>query len=227
MDKVAIFWDLATGLLIAIDIAAPNIGHIVGNWLIKHLPNPEDTVNPLQIKTLIVNLCLTIFPLSILVSYAMSKAMITGAAFQWSLVGLFTLGIVIGVSINITLTSAVLLIRRIVLHRHRTTTYILEEPIFSSQTYSHEASMLLWIWSASMVLGILALFLLGFATGIYSFLAAPILTFVITFWVFPTAMLWTHSFVKYVTANPRKPYYALARIGLLIFVISKVVAFIM
>lgn len=227
MNKVAIFWDLATGFLVAIDLAAPTLGQIVGRWLREHLPKPEDTANPLQIKTFILNLCLTIFPLLILISFAVSKDMSRGAVSQWSTVGLFILGIIIGVSINFALTFTVLVARRIYLHRHRTTTYTLDKPIFSSETSAQEASLLLWIWSASMILGILALFLIRFATGTYAFLAAPILTFVLTFWVFPTATLWTHSFTKYVTANPEKPYYALARMGLLIFVISKIVALIM
>lgn len=72
MDKVAIFYDLISGFLVAIDVAAPSFGQNVGMWLMRRLPRPNDTVNPLQARTLLLNLFLTFLPLLILISFAIS-----------------------------------------------------------------------------------------------------------------------------------------------------------
>lgn len=223
MDKVAIFYDLISGFLVAIDVAAPSLGQNIGKWLMRRLPRPDDTVNPLRARTFLLNLFLTLLPLSILVSFAISKDTSAGATFQWSTVGLFVLGVIIGVLVISMLSLAILWLRRAYTRRHGTITFVLDTPIFSSHTSAQDATLLGVIWSFFLILGTLALLLLRFATGTRVFLAAPILTFVLTVWVLPTAMLWNRSFTNYVAANPEKPYYALARIGLLIFVISKII----
>lgn len=223
MEKVAVFWDLISGLLVAIDVAAPSWGKSVGEWLIRQLPSPEDTVNPLRIRTFRLNLFLTLLPLSILISFTISKDTSAGATFPWSTLCLFVLGVIIGVIVIFMLSLATLWLRRTYNRRHGTTTYVMDTPIFSSSTSAQDATLLGVMWSFFLISGTLALFLLRFATGTRVFLAAPILTFVLTVWILPTAMLWNRSFTKYVAANPEKPYYALARIGLLVFVISKII----
>ena len=223
MDKVAVFYDLIAGFLVAIDVAAPSFGQSIGKWLIGQLPRPDDTVNALRVKTFLLNLFLTLLPLSILISFAISKDISAGATFSWSTVGLFALGVIAGVTVIFVVSLASLWLRRTYNRRHGTTTFVLDTAIFSSPTSAQDATLLGVIWSFFLIFGTFALLLLRFATATRVFLAAPILTFVLTVWVLPTAMLWNRSFVKYVAANPEKPHYALARIGLLVFVISKVV----
>ena len=223
MDKVAVFFDLISGLLVAIDVAAPSWGKRAGEWLIRQLPNLDDTVNPLRRRTFLLNLFLTLLPLSILISFAISKDVSAGAAFPWSTVGLFALGVIIGVVVISVLSLAILVLRRMYNRRHGTTDYVLDRPIFSSPTSAQDASFLGVMWAFFLILGTLALLLLRFAADTRVFLAAPILALILTVWVLPTAMLWNRSFARYVAANPERPYYALARTGLLIFVISKII----
>jgi hypothetical protein len=223
MDKVAIFFDLLSGFLVTIDVAAPSWGQKTGSWLMRQLPGSDDTVNPLRPRTFLVNLFLTLLLLSILIFFAIAKDTSAGTTFSWSTVVLFYLGICVGVIIISMLSLAVFWLRRRYTRRHGTTKFVLDKPVFSSPTSAQDATLLAVIWSIFLILGALALFLLRFATGTRVFLAGPILTFVLTLWVLPTAMLSNRSFVNYVTANPEKPHYALARIGLLIFVISKIV----
>jgi len=221
MDKVAAVYDLIAGLLVAIDVVAPSRGQTAGKWLIERLPRLDDTVNPLKVRTFLVNLFLTILTLVILTSFAISKDMRAGTPFPWSTVGLFVIGVVISVIFISVLSLIILGLRGIWNRRHGTTTYVLNKPIFSSPTTAQDATLLGMLWLSFLILGVLALLLLRFATGTRTFLAPPILTFVLTCWVLPTAMLGNRLFVKYVASNPEKPYYALARIGLLIFIISK------
>ncbi len=223
MDKLAIIYDLISGLLVSIDIIAPSLGQSMGKWLIRRLPESDDAVNPLKFRTFSLNLFLTLLPLSILVSFAIAKDMGTGATFQWSMVGLFSLGVIVGVPVVSILSLVILWLRRIYNRRRQTTTFVLDTPIFSPRTSAQDATLLALIWTFSLILGTLTLLLLRFATGENVFLAAPILTFVFTVWFLSTAMLWNRSFAKYISANPEKPYYTLARIGLLIFVLSKIV----
>jgi hypothetical protein len=227
MDKVAVFYDLISGFLVAIDIAAPSLGQKFGKWLMKRLPRPDDTINPLQARTLLLTLFLALLPLLVLISFAVSKDIGADNTFHWSTVGLFILGVIFGVTFILIVSFVSLWIRRAYARRHGTTAFVLDTPIFSSPTSEQDAALLGMIWPFFLVLGILALLLLRFATGTRVILAGPILTFVLTLWVFPTAMLWNRSFANYVTANPEKPEYALARIGLLIFIISKIVYLIM
>lgn len=223
MDRLAVVYDLVSVTLVAIDVAAPSFGQRIGKWLIMRLPSQHDAVNPLQPRTLVVNLFLTIIPLSILISFAISKDTGAGATFRWSTVGLFVLGVIAGVILIVVLSLASLWLRRTYNRRRGTTAYVLDTPAFASHTTAQDATLLGVIWLFFLILGILALLLLRFATGTRFLLTAPILTFVLTLWVLPTAMLLNRSFVGYVSANPENPYYALARIGLLIFVISKIV----
>lgn len=227
MDKVAICFDLLSGFLVAVDIAAPSWGQKIGKWLMRRLPGPNDTINPLQARTLLATLFLTLLTLLILISFAISKDLGAGTTFQWSMVGLFILGVISGIIFILIVAVVILWLRRTYARRHATTTFVLDTPIFSSPTSKQDADLLRRIWPFFLILGILALLLLRFATEARVFLAGPILTFILTVWVFPTAMLWSQSFTNYVTSNPEKPGYALARIGLLIFIISKVVHLIM
>lgn len=191
------------------------------------MPSPDDTLNPLQFKTFIWNIFLTVLPIAILVSFAISKDISAGAIFNWPTVGLFILGMIIGVIITLTITTIILLAYRIYHQRHGATKFMLDKPIFILPTSKQEASLLRYIWFPFMILGLLPLLLIGLLGGMSEFLVAPILTFVLVLWVLPTVTLWARSFTKYVSANPQKPYYALARMGVLIFVISKIVVIVL
>ena len=221
MDKLAAFYDLISGLLVAIDVAAPSLGQHLGKWLIGRLPSADDTVNPLRLKTFRLSLFLALLPLSIIISFAIFKD--NGATFRWSTVGLLAIGVAIAVIVIFALSLAILQVRRHYNRRHGTTTYMLDKPIFSVPTSAQDATLLGVIWLVFLISGTLALLLLRFATGARVFLAAPILALVLTFCFLPTAMLWNRSLAKSAAANPEKPYYTLARIGLLIFVISKII----
>lgn len=223
MDKVATFWDLISGLLVTIDVVAPSSGQRAGKWLIARLPQSKDMLNPLHRRTFCLNLLLTLLLLTIMVSFAMSKGQSTGDIFQWSTVGWFTLGVFLGIVVVYLSMATILWRRRINIRRRRITSSILDEPIVPSHTSSEEATPLGAIWVCFLVLGITVLPLLHFATDTRVFLAAMISTFVITIWVLPTAMLSARSLINYFAANSEKPFYALARIGLLIFVASKII----
>ena len=223
MEKVAAFYDLISGLLVAIDIVAPSWGNSVGEWLTRRLSSLDDTVNQIRARTLLSNLPLTLLPILILISFVISKSMSPGVSFPWSTVGLFGLGVAIGVIVIFVVSLVALWLRRTYSRRYGTTPYLLHTPLFSSPTSAQEATRLYVIWSFFLVAGTCALLLLRLVTDARVFLVAPILAFVLTVWVFPTAMLWNRSLVRYIAANPQRPHYALARIGLLIFVISKVI----
>jgi hypothetical protein len=142
MDKVAAVYDLIAGLLVAIDVVAPSWGQTAGKWLIEKLPRLDDTVNPLKVRTFLVNLFLTILTLVILISFAMSKDIRVGTPFPWSTVGLFVIGVIIGVIFIFVLSLVILGLRRIWNRRHGTTTYMLNKPIFSSSISAQDATLL-------------------------------------------------------------------------------------
>jgi hypothetical protein len=213
MDKVAACCDLIAGFLVAIDIAAPSSGQAVGKWLIKRLPELNETVDLSNVKTFRLSLLFIIPTLAILTFFAIFKDMRAGTTSLWPTVGLFFIGMVIGVIFIFVLSRVISKLRRIYNCRHGTTT-----------TSSQDDTLLLGVIVLIWFFGVLAFLLLRFATGTRTFLAAPILTFVFTCWVLPAAVLWNRYFVKHhVTPTLEKPCYALARIGLLIFAISKLI----
>lgn len=223
MDKVAVFFDLISGFLVTIDIAAPSWGQKFSRWLGKQLPRSDDTVNPLRLRTFLQNVFMTFLALLILISYAISKDISAGAPFQWSTVGLFLIGVIVGIFTIFILSIGIQWARRVYCRRHGATEYELDNPIFSSPTSQQDANLLTMIWPFFIVLGMLTLLLLRFATGTRMFLAPITLTLVLTIFILPTVMLSSRFFTNYIVANPEKPHYALARIGLIIFVISKII----
>ena len=226
MDKAAVFYDLIAGFLLTINISAPTWGRKFDKWLGKWLPRSDDAVNPLRLRTFLLNVFVTLLMLLILISYAISKDISASAPFQWSTVGLFLIGVIVGIFTIFILSLGIQWARRAYGRRQGTTKYDLDKPIFSSPTSQQDANLLTMIWPFSMILGMITLLLLRFATGARIFLAPIILTFVLTISILPTVMLSSRFFTNYLTTNPAKPHYALARIGLIIFVISKIVYFI-
>lgn len=197
--------DLVAGLLFAVDFLFPtSVGERAGKWLVSLLPKKADTLKPLKPKTFRMNALLTCMAVVGLVVWAIVKGESSTLQMIQDTIG-FVVGLVVGV---IVVTSI---------------TFGFEKLLMRFRPESN--SSLIWplTFVASVVLGCISLYALRLATGELSVLAAPIVTFVLTLWILPCAIGYAGFIRGYIDATPEKPVYALSRIGLLIFVASKII----
>ena len=83
-----------------------------------------------------------------------------------------------------------------------------------------------FIWLIGFVVMILALYLASsLATKGMIVFIVPTATFILTVIILPTAMMSAPSVQQFIDATPRKRVYAIARIGLIIFITSKIIEF--
>jgi len=207
MTTLTTFLDLIAGLCVAADFLFPNrIGEKAGKWLVKQLPTKTEVINPLHRKTILFNAVITVFVLTLLVAWAIAKDPgVYTTREVWLSIGLFTIGIVFGV---ILMTSLTLVFYKIGRRFH-----IVE----------NESELSTFIWLVSFIIMYYSLLLAAnlAAKGLTLFMT-PTATFILAVVILPTSMLSSSRVLRFIDATPHKRVYAIARIGLIIFIASRV-----
>ena len=207
MTNLTTTLDLIAGICMALDFIFPKVGEQIGRWLISQLPDKDEVQDPLHRKTVRFNVVVTLFILALIIAWAVAKDTGVYTTSQyWGTIGLFTLGSLFG---SILITILALILKK------------LGKYIHTLQTGA-DLSYVMWLVGFAVMLS--ALFLVSNLTtrGLIVFIA-PTATFLLTVVILPTAMMSAPSTRKFLDATPRKRIYAIARMGLIIFVASKII----
>ncbi len=205
MIKTAIILDLISGLFFAIDYLFPKkVGDKIGRWLVSLLPEKGHANNPLSRKTLRFNAIVTCITIICFVIWAMVKD--PGTYNVWQIVksaGLYSVGLLLGVGFYIAMP---LLLNK------------LPKRIRPSDGYS--------IIGITWLIAIMAYFVFIFSLkslAAHVNVLAPALIFIITISVLLMVMIVAEPIRRYVDATPNKRVYAISRIGLVLFIVSKII----
>ncbi len=207
MTTLTTILDLIAGLCVAADFLFPNrIGEKAGRWLVQQLPTKDEVVNPFHRRTILFNATITFVILSLLVAWAIAKdAGVYTTSQVWRSVGLFALGFVIGV---ILMTSLAFLF-------YKTGKYL--------KILVTESEVNPFIWFVSFFIMYLSLLLASsLATKGITEVMTPTATFILAVMILPTSMLSAPSVLRFIDSTPNKRAYTIARIGLVLFIASRV-----
>ena len=205
--KLTTILDLIAGICMALDFLFPKVGEPAGRWLVRQLPDKHEVLDPLHPKTIRFNVIVTFFVLALIIAWAVAKDAGTSTTPQlWGTIGLFAIGSAMG--------ATLITILALTLNKLGKYIYILKTG--SQLSY--------FMWLIGFAVMILALYLVSsLATKGMIVFITPTATFILTVVILPTAMMSAPSVRQFIDATPRKRVYAIARIGLIIFVTSKII----
>lgn len=207
MTTLTTILDLIAGLCVAADFFFPNkIGEKAGKWLVQQLPTKNEVINPLHRRTILFNATITFIILFLLVAWAIARDTGVYTTSQvWLSVGLFALGIVIGV---VLMTSLAFLFYKI-------------GKYFKIIVTESEVNPFTWFVSIFIMYFSLLLAARLATIGIAEVMT-PAATFMLAVMILPTSMLSAPSVLRFIDSTPNKRVYAIARIGLVLFIASRV-----
>jgi len=211
MSKWLIILDFISGLFFAVDFLFPEkIGKRLGDWLVKQLPEKDEARNPVRWKTIRFNIAVTLFVFALIIVWDMAKNAGEYTALQAATeVGWFAIGSFIAVLLATLIAFAI----------NKLGSY-----------FQSESELIRFTWQFTFIISFVVSLavlknVLRLATGELTFLAAPILSFILTLPIFPVVMMYATWIRQFIDLTPGKKVYAFSRIGLIIFIASKIIEF--
>lgn len=205
MIKAAIILDLISGLFFAVDfLFPPSIGRSIGNWLVSLLPEKGKENEPLAKKTLKFNIIVSCLAVVGIVIWAM--VVDPGDYSAWQVVKsaiLYSVGLIVGIIFCIFVP-------------------IILNKLPKNLRPRTGRGIIIATWIIGMIIMFVIILALNFIAVNISILA-PILIFVISVSMILIVMMSAKTIRKYVDATPNKRVYAISRIGLILFIISKII----